>query len=77
MSRRRLRAILLKELRHIVRDTRSLLLALALPLLFLVLFGYALSLDVDRIPTVIHDADQSPESRDLIKAVCRVTLLPD
>ncbi len=67
MSGRRLRAILQKELRHIVRDTRSLLLALALPLLFLVLFGYALSLDVDRIPTVIYDADQSPESRDLIQ----------
>jgi len=67
MRRRRLRAILQKELRHIVRDTRSLLLALALPLLFLVLFGYALSLDVDRIPTVIYDADRSPESRDLIQ----------
>lgn len=67
MSARRLRAILQKELRHIVRDTRSLLLALALPLLFLVLFGYALSLDVDRIPTVVYDADQSPESRDLIQ----------
>lgn len=67
MSGRRLRAIFQKELRHIVRDTRSLLLALALPLLFLVLFGYALSLDVDRIPTVVYDADQSPESRDLIQ----------
>lgn len=67
MKARRLHAILQKELRHIVRDTRSLLLALALPLLFLVLFGYALSLDVDRIPTVIYDADNSPESRDLIQ----------
>lgn len=67
MSGRRLRAILQKELRHIVRDTRSLLLALALPLLFLVLFGYALSLDVDRIPMVIYDADQSPDSRELIQ----------
>ncbi|HTS78240.1 MAG TPA: ABC transporter permease [Bryobacteraceae bacterium] len=67
MSGRRLRAILQKELRHIVRDARSLILALALPLLFLLLFGYALSLDVDRIPTVIYDADQSPESRDLIQ----------
>jgi len=67
MSLLRLHAVLQKELRHIVRDMRSLLLALALPLLFLVLFGYALSLDVDRIPTVVYDADQSPESRDLIQ----------
>lgn len=67
MKARRLAAVLQKELRHIVRDTRSLLLALGLPLLFLMLFGYALSLDVDRIPTVVYDADQSPESRDLIQ----------
>jgi ABC-2 type transport system permease protein len=67
MNLRRLRAMFHKELRHIVRDVRSLLLALALPLLFLVLFGYALSLDVDRIPTFVYDADRSPESRDLIQ----------
>lgn len=41
--------------------------ALALPLLMLLLFGYALSLDVDRIPTLIYDADQSPQSHDLIE----------
>ncbi len=40
--------------------------ALALPLLMILLFGYALTLDVDRIPTIVYDADQSPESRDLI-----------
>ena len=40
--------------------------ALALPLLMILLFGYALTLDVDRIPTIIYDADQSPESRNLI-----------
>ncbi len=67
MSWRRLRAIFQKELRHIVRDTRSLGMALALPLLFLVLFGWALNLDVDRIPTLVYDADQSPESRELIQ----------
>jgi ABC-2 type transport system permease protein len=67
MSERRLRAVFQKELRHIVRDQRSLAIALAMPLLFLVLFGYALSLDVDRIPTLVYDADRSPESRQLIQ----------
>jgi len=67
VSRRRLRAIFQKELRHIVRDVRSLAIALAMPLLFLVLFGYALSLDVDRIPTLVYDSDQSAESRELIQ----------
>ena len=66
MSFRRTRAVLVKEFRHIVRDARSLTMALAIPLLMLLLFGFALSLDVDRIPTLIYDADGSPESRDLV-----------
>ena len=41
--------------------------ALALPVLMLLLFGYALSLDVDRIPTMIYDQDQTAASRDLIR----------
>jgi ABC-2 type transport system permease protein len=57
----------LKEGRHILRDPRSLAMALAMPLLMLVLFGFALSLDVDRIPTLIYDADRTSESRDLIR----------
>ncbi len=67
MTYRRTRAIFIKELRHIVRDVRSLAAALALPLLYLTLFGYALSLDVDRIPTMIRDADNSSASHDLIQ----------
>lgn len=57
-----------KEFLHIIRDPRSLIMALAVPLFMLLLFGHALTLDVDRIPTFVYDADHSPESRDLIKA---------
>ena len=66
MSFRRLKAVTRKELLHIVRDVRSLMLALMLPLLMLLLFGYALTLDVDRIPTNIYDQDKTPQSRELI-----------
>lgn len=62
----RLKAVTKKELLHIVRDARSLYLALALPLVMLLLFGYALTLDVDRIPTYVYDQDQTPQSRELI-----------
>lgn len=65
MSWRRLKAVLRKELLHIVRDWRSLGMALAVPMAMLVLFGYALTLDVDRIPTVIYDQDGTAESRQL------------
>jgi len=55
-----------KEGLHILRDPRSLLMALAVPVMLLLLFGYALTLDVDRIPTLVFDQDRSPQSRELI-----------
>jgi ABC-2 type transport system permease protein len=60
-------AVARKEALHILRDPRSLIMALALPLLMLLLFGYALTLDVDRIPTLIQDRDRTSESRELIQ----------
>lgn len=66
MSWLRVRAVFRKEWRHILRDPRSLMMALAVPVLLLLLFGFALSLDVDRIPTLIYDADQTADSRELI-----------
>lgn len=67
MSYRRLRAIFIKELHHITRDARSLSMALAVPVMMLLLYGYALSLDVDRVPTLIYDQDRSEASRELIQ----------
>lgn len=67
MSRRRLRAVAIKEIHHITRDARSLAMALLVPVMMLLLFGYALSLDVDRISTFIYDQDQTADSRELIR----------
>lgn len=62
----RVRAIAKKESIHILRDPRSLGMAIAIPMLLLLLFGYALSLDVDNVPTVVWDQNHSPPSRELI-----------
>jgi ABC-2 type transport system permease protein len=67
MNWRRTRAVARKEFLHILRDSRSLALALLLPFIMLLAFGWALSLDVDRIPTVVYDQDNTPASRDLIR----------
>jgi len=67
MSYRRLRAVFIKELHHITRDARSLGMALAVPVMMLLLYGYALSLDVDRVPTLIYDQDRTEASRELIQ----------
>ena len=66
MNFRRLRAIARKEILHIIRDPRSLMSAIATPLIMLTIFGYALSLDVDRIPTIVYDQDRTPQSQELI-----------
>ena len=67
MNFRRTKAIARKEFLHIIRDARSLMAAIMQPVLMLLLFGYALSLDVDRIPTVIFDLDHTPVSDALVK----------
>ena len=68
MNFRRLRAIARKEILHVVRDPRSLASAIAIPLTMLLIFGYALSLDVDKIPTVVFDLDHTPQSRAFVQA---------
>jgi ABC-2 type transport system permease protein len=67
MTYRRTRAIFIKELHHITRDSRSLALALAMPFMMLLLYGYALSLDVDNIPTLIFDQDGTDISRGMVR----------
>ena len=67
MSFRRLRAIARKEVLHVIRDPRSLASAIAIPLTMLLIFGYALSLDVDRIPTIVYNMDLRPESAELVR----------
>jgi ABC-2 type transport system permease protein len=63
----RIGAIARKEALHILRDPRSLIMALAVPFFILLLFGYALTLDVDRVPTLVYDHDRTPQSRELIQ----------
>jgi ABC-2 type transport system permease protein len=64
---RNIQAIASKEVYHLIRDFRSLYLAFAIPLLLILLFGYALSLDVEHIETVVVDRDRTDMSRDFIR----------
>ena len=66
MNLMRLVAIARKEFIHIFRDPRSLGMAIAMPMLLLILFGFALTLDVDNVPLVVWDQSQSPSSREFI-----------
>jgi ABC-2 type transport system permease protein len=66
MKLQRLLAISRKEFIHIIRDPRSLGMGIVIPIVLLLLFGYALALDVDRVPIVVWDQDYSSASRDLV-----------
>src|SRR5436309_15298527 len=68
LSPTRLLAVARKETLQLRRDPRSLMLAFALPVLLLILFGYAISWDVRDIRAAVLDQDHSAASRDLVDA---------
>ncbi|HVP38279.1 MAG TPA: ABC transporter permease [Candidatus Saccharimonadales bacterium] len=64
----RLLAVSRKEVLQLRRDARSLILAFLLPVLLLVMFGYAITWDVNDIPLAVVDQDASARSRELVDA---------
>ena len=66
MNLKRVSAITRKEFIQIIRDYRSLGLAIVIPVVLLILFGFALSLDVDNVPLIIWNQDKSQVSTDFI-----------
>ena len=66
---RRIVAQTRKELTQIVRDWRTLALALVLPLVMLMLLSAGLSLRITNLPIVAQDFDDSPASRGFLDAV--------
>ena len=65
---RRLTSIMRKEAIHIVRDRRTLALSFVMPIVMLLLLGYAANTDVRNISLVVVDQDRSPASRALLDA---------
>jgi len=66
MNLRRTKAVAKKEFLHVLRDPRSMMMGIGIPMLLLFLFGYALTMDVDRVPLAVWDRSNSVESRELI-----------
>ena len=66
MNLRRLAAVARPESIHVIRDWRSLTLALAIPLIMILLYGYALTLDLRQVPTVVWDQSRTVQSRELL-----------
>lgn len=63
---RRIIPLARKEALHIRRDPRSLFLAIGLPIILVVIFGFAINFDIRHVPIAVLDQDHSSLSRDLI-----------
>jgi ABC-2 type transport system permease protein len=57
-----------KEVVHILRDRQFLAFALGMPVVLILLFGYAVSFDIENVPIAVVDQDRTPASRQLVKA---------
>ena len=67
MKLRRVKAIAVKESLQIVRDPRSLMIALLIPLMQMFMLGYGINLDIKHIPLCTYDRENSQQSLDLLK----------
>ena len=65
----RIWAVLQKEFIQTIRDRRTLLIQLSMPMIQLFLFGYAISMNVDHIPTVVADQSLDAASHAYVDAM--------
>jgi ABC-2 type transport system permease protein len=62
----RLISLIRKEFIQIIRDPRTLILVLVIPIMQLFLLGYAATSDVRNVALAVYDQDRSPEARKLL-----------
>lgn len=67
-SFQRLGALVRKEITQLLRDQRTLAMIIALPVVLLFLFAYAVSLTVDHLPLAVADQSRSEQSRQFLNA---------
>jgi ABC-2 type transport system permease protein len=65
---RRFRALIKKEITQMLRDPRTLIFIFLMPILQMVLLGYANNTEIKNVPTVVFNQDNGPASRDLLDA---------
>jgi len=74
VSPRRILAIARKELRHVARDWQTLMIILAMPVIMMFLYGYALTMDLQDTPVIVESPRQSPAIQRICDAINATTM---
>jgi ABC-type multidrug transport system permease subunit len=69
VSLRHLRAIVRKEINHVMRDRSTFVLVMITPITMLFLMAYALTVDIEHVPIAVLDHDRSPTSRAFVRRI--------
>ncbi len=64
----RIKPIIRKEFIHIRRDFRTLMIVFAMPVFMLLMYGYAINMEIQNIDLAVRDHSQSPASAELVRA---------
>jgi ABC-2 type transport system permease protein len=75
MNLRRLASIVVKELRQLRRDRITFAMIIGIPTMQLVLFGYAINLDVRHLDAAVLDQAHTARSRELIAQIAATDVL--
>jgi ABC-2 type transport system permease protein len=63
----RITALIVKEFLQVFRDPRMKIVIFISPMIQIMIFGYAATMDITNIPTAVYDLDNTKESRDIIR----------
>ena len=65
---KRMKAVIVKEYLHLLRDSRSLLIVFFMPIFMIFIYGYAISFDLNSVQAAAVDLSQSEQSAAILKA---------
>ena len=60
-------AFVIKETKHILRDKRTMLILFGMPVVMMLLFGFAITTDVKNVRTVVVTSEMSPRTQQAIE----------
>ena len=63
----RIIALIVKEFLQVFRDPRMKFTIFVSPIVQILIFGYAATMDITNIPTAVYDLDNTKQSRDIIR----------